>query len=81
MALGMAHTGGRLSNCNDEGAAVMKLWGNVAAIIAVIVGAVWILQGANLLGGSFMSGQSLWLYIGIVLAIAGAIGLWRVNSR
>ena len=59
----------------------MKLWGNGAAVIAVIVGAVWILQGANILGGSFMSGQSLWLYIGIVLAIAGVIGLWRVNSR
>lgn len=59
----------------------MKLWGNVAAVIAVVIGAVWILQGANILGGSFMSGQSLWLYIGIALAIAGAIGLWRVNSR
>jgi len=59
----------------------MKLWGNGAAVIAVIVGAVWILQGANILGGSFMSGQSLWLYIGIVLAIAGVIGLWRVNFR
>jgi hypothetical protein len=59
----------------------MKLWGNVAAIIALLVGAVWILQGANILGGSFMSGQALWLYIGIALAIAGAVGLWRVNRR
>jgi len=59
----------------------MKLWGNVVAAIAIIVGAVWILQGANILGGSFMSGQSLWLYIGIALAIAGAFGLWRVNAR
>jgi hypothetical protein len=59
----------------------MKLWGNVAAIIALLVGAVWILQGANILGGSFMSGQPLWLYIGIALAITGAVGLWRVNRR
>ena len=59
----------------------MKLWGNVAAVIAIIVGAVWILQGVNILGGSFMSGQPLWLYIGIAVVIAGLIGLWRVNFR
>jgi hypothetical protein len=58
----------------------MKLWGNVAAVIAVVVGAVWILQGLNILGGSFMSGQPLWLYIGIAVALAGAIALWWVNS-
>ena len=49
----------------------MKLWGNVAAVVAIVVGAVWILQGVNILGGSFMSGQPLWLYIGIAVAIAG----------
>ena len=59
----------------------MKLWGNVAAVIAIVVGAVWILQGVNILGGSFMSGQPLWLYIGIAVVIAGLIGLWRVNLR
>jgi len=58
----------------------MKLWGNIAAGIAIVVGAIWILQGTNILGGSFMSGQSEWLYIGIALAIVGVIGLWWVNS-
>ena len=59
----------------------MKLWGNVAAIVAVVIGAIWILQGANILRGSFMSVQPLWLYIGIAVAIAGVIGLWWVNFR
>ena len=59
----------------------MKLWGNVASVIALLVGMVWILQGASILGGSFMSGEPLWLYIGIALAIAGLAGLWRVNFR
>ena len=59
----------------------MKFWGNVAAFVAVATGAVWILQGANILGGSFMSGQPLWLYIGIAVAIAGVIGFWWVNLR
>ena len=59
----------------------MKLWGNVAGVVAVVIGAIWILQGANILGGSFMSGQSQWLYIGVAVAIAGVIGLWWVNIR
>lgn len=50
----------------------MKLFGTVAGLLLILVGAVWILQGANILGGSVMSGQSQWLYIGIVVAIAGA---------
>jgi hypothetical protein len=33
-------------------------------VVLVLVGAVWILQGSNLLGGSFMSGSQLWLVIG-----------------
>jgi hypothetical protein len=53
----------------------------VAAVLAIIIGAVWILQGASILGGSFMSGQPLWLYIGIAVIIAGGIGLWWVNRR
>jgi len=57
----------------------MKLWGNVFAIVLLIVGAVWTLQGANVIGGSFMTGQSEWLYIGMALVI-GALGiLWWLN--
>jgi FtsH-binding integral membrane protein len=44
-------------------------------IVLVLVGAVWTLQGSNLLGGSFMSGSRLWLVIG--LAALGT-GIWLV---
>jgi hypothetical protein len=57
------------------------LWANVAATIAVVVGLVWILQGANLLKGSFMTGQSLWLTIGIAVLIVGLGALWWINLR
>ncbi len=57
----------------------MKVWGNIAAVVAIVIGLVWTLQGANILLGSFMSGQSMWLGIGIVLVVAGVIGLWWVN--
>jgi hypothetical protein len=43
----------------------------VLGAIAILVGAVWILQGAGVLPGSFMTGQRMWLYIGIIVAIVG----------
>jgi hypothetical protein len=39
--------------------------------IAILAGAVWILQGSGVLPGSFMTGQRMWLIIGIVVAIIG----------
>ena len=38
----------------------------------VVVGAVWFLQGIDVLGGSGMSGKTLWAVIGPILALAGA---------
>ena len=40
-------------------------------MIAILVGAVWILQGSGVLPGSFMTGQRMWLIIGIIVAIVG----------
>jgi hypothetical protein len=41
------------------------------------VGAVWILQGSGVLPGGFMTGQSVWLWIGIVCAVVGVVLLFR----
>ncbi|MCC6983458.1 MAG: hypothetical protein IT535_09325 [Bauldia sp.] len=59
----------------------MKLLANVIAVLATLVGMLWVLQGTNIVRGSFMSGQSLWLYIGIALVIGGAAALWWINLR
>lgn len=59
----------------------MKLFGTIAGILLILLGAVWILQGANILGGSVMSGQSQWLYIGIVVALVGAGLVWFARRR
>lgn len=45
--------------------------GGLGGLLA-LVGAVWTLQGANVLGGSFMSGSSMWLVIGLVCLVVGA---------
>jgi hypothetical protein len=46
------------------------------------MGCVWVLQGINILPGSFMTGQTKWAIYGGLLAIAG-IGLliWANRRR
>lgn len=45
----------------------------VLGVILALVGAVWAFQGLGLVGGSFMTGRSEWLYIGVVTTISGAV--------
>ena len=49
----------------------------VVAAIAALVGLVWTLQGAGALPGSFMTGDRLWLWLGVALiAAAVAYAIW-----
>jgi uncharacterized membrane protein HdeD (DUF308 family) len=57
----------------------MRLMKTLLALIALAVGVLWSLQGIGLVHGSFMTGQSQWLYIGIVTALAGLVCLLWVN--
>lgn len=48
----------------------------VVGILLVIFGTVFALQGANVIGGSsLMSGNSMYIYVGGVLAVIGVIML------
>jgi len=42
-------------------------------IVMVVVGAVWALQGFDVIGGSAMSGATLWAVIGPVVAVVGLV--------
>jgi hypothetical protein len=56
----------------------------VVATIAALVGLVWALQGAGApIGGSFMIGDPLWIWLGLALMAAAAIyAAWpRVRRR
>jgi hypothetical protein len=57
----------------------MKLTKNLLSLIVIAVGALWSLQGLGLVGGSFMTGESQWLYIGLVTALVGLGGLVWAN--
>ncbi len=54
----------------------------VAGLLAVVLGGLWTLQGLDLVGGSVMSGVSLWAVIGPVVAVAGlALIVYGVRRR
>jgi hypothetical protein len=40
--------------------------------LLILVGLIWTLQGLDVLGGSVMSGMTLWAIIGPIVAILGA---------
>ena len=42
-------------------------------ILAVLIGAVWILQGLNVLGGSAMSGHAIFAVIGLIVGLIGVL--------
>jgi hypothetical protein len=42
-------------------------------VLLVLTGLIWTLQGLDVLGGSAMSGVTLWAVIGPILAILGAV--------
>ena len=59
----------------------MRLFRYLLALIVLAIGALWSMQGIGWVGGSFMTGQSRWLYIGIVTMLVGLLGLgWASRS-
>lgn len=45
----------------------------IVGAVAVLLGGVWALQGSGVIGGSVMTDSTLWLVIGIVVVVAGAV--------
>jgi uncharacterized membrane protein HdeD (DUF308 family) len=54
---------------------------NVAGVVCLLVGCVWILQGINVLPGSFMTGQAKWAIFGAILTVVGIVVLVATNRR
>ncbi|HEY2647319.1 MAG TPA: hypothetical protein VGI34_10110 [Candidatus Acidoferrales bacterium] len=59
----------------------MKIVLNVVGVLLVLVGCIWILQGINVLPGSFMTGQTRWAVRGALLAFAGIAWLVWTNRK
>lgn len=54
----------------------------IPAVILIVVGVIWILQGMGLLKGSVMTGERQWEAIGFVVAVVGlALGWLGLRPR
>ncbi len=52
----------------------MRLILTLLGVLAVLLGAVWILQGFNLFPGhSFMNGDKKWAFYGACVALGGVV--------
>jgi len=58
----------------------MKLALNIVGAALVLFGAIWFLQGINVLPGSFMTGEIQWAVYGGIAIVAG-IALLLVAKR
>jgi hypothetical protein len=50
----------------------MRILWRVVGIVLILAGAVWFLQGVNILPGSFMTGQTEWAVYGFLAMVVGA---------
>jgi len=53
----------------------LKIAFYIIAFSLIAMGTVWILQGVNILPGSFMTGQIVWAKRGVYVALAGIVVL------
>jgi hypothetical protein len=59
----------------------MKIARNILGVLMVLFGAIWFLQGINILPGSFMTGDIRWAFYGGIAMSVGAILLITTNRR
>src|SRR6266568_7876239 len=67
----------RADDGDNSGGSLMRWLKGLFGAIFVALGALWTLQGLNALQGTFMSGQTMWAAIGLILLL---VGLWLLRS-
>lgn len=53
----------------------------LVGVVLALLGVVWILQGTNVLPGTFMSGQPMYALLGAVALVLGGALAWRSFRR
>jgi uncharacterized membrane protein len=49
----------------------------VMGVVLILMGVLWTMQGLDIVGGSAMSGQTLWAVVGPIVVVVGAVLLFR----
>jgi LPXTG-motif cell wall-anchored protein len=59
----------------------LKITLNIFGLLLMLFGVIWLLQGINVLPGSFMTGQIQWAVYGGIAIIAGVALLVLAKRR
>ena len=59
----------------------MKTILTIVGVLLIFLGGVWILQGINVLPGSFMTGEIRWAIYGGIAVIAGIVLIVLVHKK
>jgi hypothetical protein len=57
----------------------VRLIFNLAAVLCLMLGGVWVLQGIGVLPGSFMTGETEWAVYGALLILVALAALVTLN--
>lgn len=60
---------------------MLKTIVKIFAVLLIASGIIWILQGINILPGSFMTGDPQWAINGAITAAIGAGLFWFVSRK
>ena len=60
---------------------MLKIVLTIFGVLLILAGAVWFLQGINVLPGSFMTGQKQWAVNGAITVVIGASFIVFANLR
>jgi hypothetical protein len=60
---------------------LVRLALNALGAFLLLLGFVWVLQGTNILPGSFMTGEPIWAAAGVVVALGAMSMLVVINLR
>ena len=53
----------------------------IVAVLLILSGAVWFLQGINILPGSYMTGDPQWAINGAITIVAGSVLFWFLSRK
>ena len=59
----------------------MRILSNILAVLLLLAGCVWFLQGVSIIPGSYMTGQEKWAIIGGICIVAGVSLLLSANRK
>jgi hypothetical protein len=63
-----------------RGRIIMRIFWSLVGVVLIFAGIIWILQGINILPGSFMTGQIQWAVYGGISFVVG-LGLILVANH